>query len=87
MTLRSSFRSVLNESFASTYTIFNFFLPNIALISVFCLTDGTARIFHDCSLLFTPGMSHLMVKEYPSVRERERGRERESAHGGRRRRQ
>ena len=32
------------------------------------LTDGAARI------LFSPGTSHLMVEESPSVRERERER-------------
>ena len=51
----------------------HFFLLNIALISVFCLTDGATRIFHDSSLfIFSPRTSHLMVEESPSVRERER---------------
>ena len=49
-----------------------FFSPIIALIYVFCLTDGAARIFCDSPLSFSPGTSHLMVEESPSVRERER---------------
>ena len=40
-----------------------FCLQNIALNSVFHLTDGAAWIFHDSSLLFYPGTSHLMVEE------------------------
>ena len=43
---------------------------------MFRLTDGTARISHDSSLLFSPGTSYLMVEESQSFRERE------SAHGG-----
>ena len=42
---------------------YSFFLPKIAFISVFCLTDGGERIFHDSSLLFSPGTRHLMVEE------------------------
>ena len=48
-----------------------FFLPNIAPISVFGLTDGATRIFHYSSLLFSPGISHLMVEESLSVKESE----------------
>ena len=58
-----------------------FFLPNIALISLFHLTDGADRIFHDSSLVFSPRTSHLTIEE-----SRHSVRERESAHGGRRRR-
>ena len=39
---------------------------------MFDLIDGAARIFHDSSLLFSPGTSHSMVDEFLSVSERER---------------
>ena len=53
-------------SFASS-----FLLHIIALFSVFCLTDVASRIFHDSSLLFAPGTSHVIVEESPPVRDRE----------------
>ena len=37
---------------------------------MFCLTNGSARIFHDSSLLISPRTSYLTVEESPSVRER-----------------
>ena len=50
--------------------LFTPFLPYIALISVICLTDGDARIYHDSSLFTSPMtfmLEHLttgLVREF-----------------------